>query len=309
MSNIKLIPPAGFDPYGGTSKSYQPSADGAHFFSQCGRGPQGFGQYVFRQVGNNPAQYVNYGPLLAGRGVLCLGGNGKLYVVASLNDQDELAWAFEVPGFVPFTSGGSSVPVEGGSNVDLSAIEARIAAVETLARQANDRANYAAERANYVKGLLEPIWQAINELRVRPVGISRDEAWQIAADRTYVEVSNPQSGVAGAILALVRSLVGEQSTESRPVVDSETRAIAEAALAEAREAKADSATRVSEDQAKAIAQQEAHNYFEALWQRFVSYTDRRLYNVIWDRGVRLLEYAGLVQKGKLPVNSKEVRDR
>src|SRR5512138_875814 len=74
---VKLNPPDGFDPYRGADKSYAPSNEvvnglRVHYFSQSGKGPQGFGVYVFRQIGTNRAEPVTFttGPLPEGRGDL-----------------------------------------------------------------------------------------------------------------------------------------------------------------------------------------------------------------------------------------------
>jgi hypothetical protein len=103
---MKLNPPAGYKIYGGTSASYYPSADGSHFFSQCAEGPRGFGIYIFRQVGDGIAKDVPYGPLLPGRGVLTLGGNGVLYISGS--DSNKTVFTHVVAQYVRY--GATSQP-------------------------------------------------------------------------------------------------------------------------------------------------------------------------------------------------------
>lgn len=43
--------------------------------------------------------------------------------------------------------------------------------------------------------------------------------------------------------------------------------------------------------------------------RWLSYQDPFLFNVLWDRGVRLLEKTKLIAKDSIPVNDKNVKDR
>lgn len=271
---VELNHPGDFDTYRGADKSHMTSNERVngqwvHFFSQCGKGPRGFGVHVFKQVGaKGQAEYVWYtnGPLLQGRGDMDLDADGTLQVNGSWSDSDEDAVSCPVPGYVPFgnlitilnsVGGGGSGPV-----VDTSALEARLAAVEKLAQKALDRANYVKSAS------VDPLWAEVGALKERPVGISRDEAWKLAADRQYAELTTEGSGVREALDAIIRAAVQD-------------------ALAGAQNVAA-----------------EVQKALDAQWQAWVSYTDRRLLNLLWDRAVKLLRYKERTGKpaDQLPIN-------
>lgn len=285
-----LNPPSDFAPYGGTDKSLQPSNETENgqrvwFASQCGHGPDkrgenGFGVYVFRQVGQGQARYVDYGGFLQGRGDLGVSGDGVLFVNGSYGSNDNRGVAFSVPGYVPFTSGGTApVIVTAPSGGDQSA--ALLAASQALATAQN-----ALTRANYVKTLLDPLNGRVGAVEARAVGVTRDEVWSIAGDRIYNDLT-----VSGPLReAIVVGGIDQQARDRAAYAVERVNEVANAVAA-----KADTAT------VQAIINDQ--------WVRWVSYVDRRLFNILHDRGVRLLEFAGLVPKGKLPVNDKSVRDR
>lgn len=256
---IRLNPPAGFVPYGGAGKSYQPSAErvdgqSVHYFGQCGLGPWGFGMYVFRQAGSNQASYIRYkdGPVMAGRGELAVGGDGRLYVTGSESDRDQVAVVYEVPGFVPFGAVKPSPSVPGvderlaALEARVSSLERRLGAVEGVAAKANERAlNALSQLAGGVFVRADTLVDRVNEI-----------IWNSGkvVDRIYAEASNAQSGLAGVI--------------------------------------------------RAIALQEARAFVEELWRRWTTYEDHRLFDVVWDRGVKLLRYKERSGKSadQLPVN-------
>ncbi|HMO58360.1 MAG TPA: hypothetical protein PKC19_13430 [Roseiflexaceae bacterium] len=117
-------------------------------------------------------------------------------------------WMYEMPVKAPVgTPGGAGVPStpSNGSPATTGHLELRIAQLEARLTEAEKTAKYGVDRANYVKGLVDSIWKEIDALKKRPPGgISRDEAWQLAADRMYAEVTTPGAGVRGAMTDLVR---------------------------------------------------------------------------------------------------------
>ena len=111
-----------------------------------------------------------------------------------------------------------------------------------------------------------------------------------ALDRMYAEVSNEQSGVSGAIKALVAKLV---PTAAQPI---------DLAPLAGRVASVETALKdrpTFNDVAELL-----RKWFDAQWQAWVAYTDKRLLNLIWDRSVKLLRYKETSGKSaaQLPVN-------
>lgn len=301
-AHVKLNPPAGFRAYG-ANQGFALSAevvDGlpVYFLSQEGWGysadNSGFGHYVFKQVGERKAEYMRYNgaDVMDGRGDLYIAGNGKLYVTGNESDNDKLPSVYEVPGYVPFGSVvtfiGSGAPAAGGTSDP--ALAAQVASLAQQLAQVQAQAKAALERANYVKGVFDPVWGRLDAVEKRPVGISRDDAWQLAADRMYAEVSNEQSGVSGAIKALVAKLV---PTAAQPI---------DLAPLAGRVASVETALKdrpTFNDVAELL-----RKWFDAQWQAWVAYTDKRLLNLIWDRSVKLLRYKETSGKSaaQLPVN-------
>ncbi len=201
-------------------------------------------------------------------------------------------------------TGGSSDAAVAELRVQLNGALSRIQALEANLGAAQQLAQRAMERANYVKGIYEPVWGRLDALAARPVGISRDEAWQLAADRTWVEVTTPDTGVRQAIEAIVAGKTG--------TVDQEARNLAQTALSGATraneqvnalgnrvvavEGRVSVVERLAQD-AKNLAMsaqdtlstlsQAIQTGIDRWFESSVRYEDKRLLNLLWDRGVKL----------------------
>jgi hypothetical protein len=310
-AHIKLNPPKGYRPYG-ANQSFVVSAevvDGlpVYFFAQEGWGystdNDGFGEYVFKQVGDRRAEYVYYNGLDVpdGRGDLYTPGNGRLYITGNESDSDKLPSIYEVPGYVPF---GGTVYVGGGSTTgggDTAALELKVAQLEQQLAGALDLARKAMERANYVKSIYEPVWVTLEELENRPVGISRDDAWVLGPQSVYADLMQPQSGIAGQVRDIARQLVGTAGGG----IDQVARDIANEALKKATDIINNYLPNyIGEPRARIVAAQEAEKYTARLWAAWVAYTDKRLLNLIWDRGVKLARYLKVPGADKAPINDE-----
>ena len=209
----KLRKPAGFDPYGGVGKDYQPSADGNEYWAMCGKGPQGFGMYVMRQSqnGSEAATFVQYpAPLMSGRGSFSLGGNGVLYITGSNSDSDELGRAEPVAGFVPFVAGNAppvSIVVDqtardmaqNAAGVAANAA-GRVGAAESAANSARDAASGAAKIANAALGKAN---EALS--RPLPAPVSDDHIAQIAWSKAIDYTGTPE--FVGLVKRLAQSVL------------------------------------------------------------------------------------------------------
>ncbi len=222
------------------------------------------------------------------------------------------------------TSDTGTTPPPAPDDADVSELKQRVAYLEQQLAGALDLARKATERANYVKSVFDPVWGELEALKTRPVGISRDDAWQLAADRCYVEVTTEGTGVRSEI----KSLAGAGTAN----IDQVARDVANAALTRAADAKQlaaqgwEGVTAVNQ-RAAAIENnaitlwgrvdlveksrpsidevaQLIRSHLEEQWQAWVTYADRRLLNLIWDRTVKLLRYKESSGKtaAQLPVN-------
>jgi hypothetical protein len=174
---MRLNPPSNFDPYGGPSKSFQPSADGKFYFCQNGWYNQVFGLYVLVQdSATGIARVVSYGDFLKGNGRLELGGDGILYVVGSRSDTSEFCEAFIVPGYVRYTSAGPQ-PVPIPVIAPVVDVEARNAAAAASA-SANTARIEVKKLGERLSGLIVPTAQQIAEV-----------AWAKANDAIYASAN------------------------------------------------------------------------------------------------------------------------
>lgn len=177
-SSISLRLPGGYKAYGGAPVCYAPSADGTHFFGQCCDGPLNFGMYVFQQTGVNTAVMINYGPLMPGRGVLFLGGNGALYVTGSYTGQNYCT-AYVVPGYTMFTAQGP-MPVPITVYQAVTDEQARIwaneakSAASSADKKASDAKAMAADAKNAALTANTTANQAL-QLAQQPSGITVDD--------------------------------------------------------------------------------------------------------------------------------------
>jgi hypothetical protein len=156
---MRLNSPKGYELFAGVEPSYQPGADGWHWFAQWCKGPEGGGMYVFRQENETAvAKPVPYGPLMPGRGMFSLGGNGVLYVTGS--DKGNAPLVYTVPGFSRFTSAGPKVQtipvVTPVIDEDARAMASRAA---TDAAKASEKADRANDRLDNLKPV-EPVSDA-----------------------------------------------------------------------------------------------------------------------------------------------------
>jgi hypothetical protein len=166
VGGVALRLPGGYKAYGGAPVCFMPSADGAYMFGQCCDGPSGFGMYAFKQTPGGIAQMMQYGPLMPGRGVFDLGGDGVLYVTGSYSGSNSCV-AYVVPGYVRFTPGGPMpvpipqvVPVidadarrmADGAQSTANAAQKTAARAESAAKNAQATANQALAQSNQGSG-------------------------------------------------------------------------------------------------------------------------------------------------------------
>lgn len=203
-----LNPPAGFVAYGGVSKNSYPSNEpgNVRYFAQCGRGPTGFGVYVFRQAGPDAiATIVNYGPMMPGRGMLSLAGNGVLEVHGSY-DGSNCTTTFTVPGYVRFTDKApAAVPIP---VVNMTQdVDAR-----RMAGEAQETARDADRTAQQARTLAQQIQQQLSQVAARP-GMTDQRVIEIiwnshkVQDLVYAELTNPKSGIASAISQMIAAQI------------------------------------------------------------------------------------------------------
>ncbi len=195
-AHIRLNPPAGYRPYG-ANQSFALSAETVngqpvYYFAQEGWGYStqngGFGEYVFRQVGNGQAEYVRYNgaDVPDGRGDLYIAGNGKLYITGNESDDDKLPSVYEVPGFVPFGSVAYISGAQAVGSADTSLLEGRIAALEGQFAALTKRVSATEGVANKAN---ERGQNALTQLGALPKVLSRDEVWQLAGDRVFADTN------------------------------------------------------------------------------------------------------------------------
>ena len=183
---MKLNHPKWFEPFGGASKSYYPSADGSHFFAQQGGGNLGFGMYVFRQVGTAVAEMVEYGELMDGRGVLTLGGNGVLYLSGSYKKDRGAATVLVVPKYVRFTNAGPMpvvIPVV-NTSIDTTARSM----LTTLSAKVKELAERKPTTTQSTPGVsLDDVWAKANDAIFASTqdGHLATWTWQKALDAAY----------------------------------------------------------------------------------------------------------------------------
>lgn len=168
---MKLNPPSWFTPFIGASKSFQPSNDGSFFFAMQGHGNRGFGMYVFRQVGNDIAKEVQYGPVMDGRGIFQLGGDGILYITGSYLKESNTAHVYVVPEYVRYTNAGPApVPIPVVQN-----------SVDSVAR---DSIGALSAKVNNLGNSIQLLMKTVASLVERPV-ITLDLVWSKANDAIF----------------------------------------------------------------------------------------------------------------------------
>jgi len=178
----KLRVPKGYIPYKGAGKSFEPSADGTHWFAQCADGPLGFGMYVFRQraIGIEPAEVIPYAaPLMQNRGELVLGGDGVLYVTGGTSDSDAIARAEPLAGFVPYVRGTAvQPPAPPAPSTTDTVARAAIAALQTRVVALEQGTQRLASRVQTTES-------AIADIRAT-LKVVYDVMWQNALDAAYL---------------------------------------------------------------------------------------------------------------------------
>jgi hypothetical protein len=163
---------------------------------------------------------------------------------------------------------------------DVTTLQQQVTTLTAQVAAAQAQAKAALDRANYIKSIYEPVWARLEALKQRPVGISRDEAWQIAADRAFVEVTTEGTGIRSAIKALVQPAQPADLKALTQKVDT----IAQNANGAIQLLSEKVAAKASRHDALTIAKQAITDWLAAS----IAYTDSRLLNLIWDRGVKLL---------------------
>lgn len=178
----KLRVPKGYITYKGAGKSFEPSADGTHWFAQCADGPLGFGMYVFRQraIGIEPAEVMPYAaPLMQNRGELVLGGDGVLYVTGGTSDSDAIARAEPLAGFVPYVRGTAvQPPAPPAPSTTDTVARAAIAALQTRVVALEQGTQRLASRVQTTES-------AIADIRAT-LKVVYDVMWQNALDAAYL---------------------------------------------------------------------------------------------------------------------------
>ncbi len=113
-----------------------------------------------------------------------------------------------VPGVdAPWTygTGDTSLPPPAGTfDPRVPALEQRIGALEAALVAAQKALKAAQDTATGAKRAADDLAKRVGALEQRPAGLTRDAVWQLAADRMYYELTLPEGGVSGAIVALVK---------------------------------------------------------------------------------------------------------
>lgn len=201
---------------------------------------------------------------------------------------------------------GSTVYVGGGAttggSADTSLLEGRIAALESqlaaltkrvgategVANKANDRALNALTQlgADFVRK--DALTGLVNEL-----------IWNggKVVDRIYAEAADAKTGLGGLIRSLVSASVGGNG------IDQAARDIANEALKRATDAKtvAGQATAGVSDAVKAG--------IDTWLAESIAYTDKRLLNLMWDRGVKLARFLKVPGAATAPINDQKNIER
>lgn len=105
-----------------------------------------------------------------------------------------------------YGDGNTTVPPPSAGTYDprVPGLEQRIAALESSLAGANKALKAAQDTATAAKRLADDLAKRVTAVEARPAGLSRDAVWQLAADRMYFELTQPEGGVSGAIVALVK---------------------------------------------------------------------------------------------------------
>jgi len=264
--------------------------------------------------------------------------DGALEVVASgqpVNVIDNSGTGFDGFGTVVFnvddpypylTSDTDTTPPPPAEDADISELKQKVAQLEQQLAQALNLAKLAMERANYVKSIYEPVWGELEALKTRPVGISRDDAWQLAKDSVYDDLGQ-LSGISARAQAIAQTVANGEGG-----IDQTARDIANAALTKTSDNRklieqlngVDQALNIRLANAENAAldlkgavdfiektlptmddvAQHVQSYFHAQWKSWVTYADPSLLNLLWDRTVKLLRYKERTGKTaeQLPVN-------
>ena len=184
---MRLVPPDGFTLYGGATITAFQSADGTLFWCCSARGPDDrFGQYVFRQSGEQSAQQIDVG-VYDGRGSLSVADGRNLYLVVWHNGNE--AHFVPVPGWQPWTSGAGS-PVSAPISIPVPASTSTVdQQARQMAQSAGTTANAALDLANHLDGVVTDVARRADDAYAKATagGFSEqyvaDVAWQKAGDR------------------------------------------------------------------------------------------------------------------------------
>lgn len=173
--------------------------------------------------------------------------------------------------------------------VDLSPVYKRLGAVEGVANKANDRG------LNALTQLAEKVYPRLDQ------AVSRDQAWQLAADRVYAEVTT-DTAVRRAIEEIVRAAAAKIVVAT---TDEQARAQADSAQQIASEAHETATAALAEAMQKTTPEEVDRRVASGItaWlEASIAYVDRRLLNLLWDRGVKLVRYLKVPGADKAPVN-------
>jgi hypothetical protein len=95
-------------------------------------------------------------------------------------------------------------PATGTYDPRVPGLEQRVAVLESSLAGATKALKAAQDTAAAAKRAADDLAKRVAALEARPAGLARDEVWQLAADRMYFELTLPEGGVSGAIVALVK---------------------------------------------------------------------------------------------------------
>ena len=328
---MKLTTPAGYQYYGGATLTTIKDRDGNIYLggnatdrSKASDDPERFRFVVFRYARQGGAitrlHLEDDQDHIAGRGILYIDpGDGRGYYSAS---QNNIAYWGAIPGFVPVPVGTQVVAQPGDVATQavldrlerlerrLAELEARPGADAALAK-AQEAANLANSAYSKAKQAIDDVW---SKAMSRVEGVERQVAgkidgataesiaWEKGKQATFYEVATEGSGTHLAIEDLIRRMVNA-GTGSGSAVDEQARKGADAALREAQEALAEAQRRPTLDDVS----RSFREWMDSQWQEWVTYTDRRLLNLIWDRSVKLLRYKESNNKTaeELPINDPD----
>lgn len=309
--------PGGYQLYGGATVTAFQDAAGWVFWSFCGKRPDGkFLQLVFRQLGTAIAIPVTLPEEVGGRGSLCLEPWSGLYLVAWTGAAGQ-AVRWRLDEFQTPTMAGNGAPVEGDVSALIARLEAaerRIAELEArpsvvdVLQTATQAVNIATGAYNKAKLAVDDLWgkfaPRVEALEQRPGGVSRDDVWALAGDRVYADLGNAQSGISSRVGILARAAVGALTLPSdlTALINGVARANEQVNSLGNRVVAVE--TELQKRPTEGDLFRLWRKWTDIQWENWVTYTDKRLLNLLWDRAVKLLRYKERTGKTaeQLPVN-------